>query len=267
MTSSDIDVAFAEGGRILALGKGKTVITVKYGSFSKEILVSVKKKIDLIADVKENQKNIDYLNTPSSESSDIGIMSLTSSERSRINSLCLQMMATYWTPTQNLLGYGGGYYFTSGTSYVGIPYTRYIQKDRAGFLAAMNYSDFYTPYTTSSGTKMPRYGNDCSGFTSIAWEIPRIDSATFIQRVQNGTYPKVGSYNAYNPDYFDLFFSYYDLQTGDAVVHSGHVFIIAVNYTSQGKLQCFEQAGPTCNITYWYYNNLAQLSYMPFSRN
>ena len=75
-------------------------------------------------------------------------------------------------------------------------------------------------------------------------------------------------YSAYNPSYADLHNSYAYLQTGDAVVHSGHVFIIAVNYgASDERCQCFEQAGPCDNITYWTYDQMATQKYMPFSRN
>ncbi len=39
---------------------------------------------------------------------------------------------------------------------------------------------------------MPMYGNDCSGFVSIAWGIERTDTATFIEGMKKGRFKKKG---------------------------------------------------------------------------
>ncbi|QNU67673.1 hypothetical protein EHE19_004150 [Ruminiclostridium herbifermentans] len=266
------DVAIVMEGRILAEGKGHAKIKVSYGGFERFIDVQVLKEVDLIKEAKAlNQK---LKNTSSnSNSKSISTFSLTSNERQAIYDRAMTMLSYVWTPTKNLSKRGGGV-FTAGTSYLGLPYTQEKQVDRNGFIAAMSYSDFYTPqpyYDTKWNLfYQPKYGNDCSGFTSFSWGILRQTTLDFYNGLGT-TYPKVGSYNENSPSTTDLLASYQLLQMGDAVVYrnsaGGHVFLISVNFTNESRVQAFEQAGPVCSITYWTYSQLASQKYMPFTLN
>lgn len=90
-------------------------------------------------------------------------------------------------PTKDLVGWKGQYIFKKNTRYSGIPYSQTeYQKDDAGFKDALSKSDFYDSYTRFGNT-MPKYGSDCSGFVSFAWGVPRETTASFVQKIKNGT--------------------------------------------------------------------------------
>ncbi len=87
---------------------------------------------------------------------------------------------------------------------------------------------------------MPKYGNDCSGFLSFAWDTTRYTTNDFITGIKNGKFKKVGNYDAYNPLRSDLLSSYDSLQAGDAVVTNGHTFMIARNDSRNKKVYAIE---------------------------
>lgn len=154
------NVAIAFDGRILAQGKGHAKIKVSYRGLEKYINVDVLKQTDLIKEAKylneENRKNAD--------NNAITPYSLTYSERQSIYDRAMTMLSYVWIPTKNLSKRGGGT-FNAGTSYLGIPYTQVNQVNqvnRDGFIAAMSYSDFYTPQPfvkDGSTLYQPKYGN------------------------------------------------------------------------------------------------------------
>ena len=65
------------------------------------------------------------------------------------------------------------------------------------------------------------YGNDCSGFVSIAWGIERTDTDTFIKGMGKGRFKKVGNYNSSSPSSTELLAAYKVMQPGDALVKEG----------------------------------------------
>lgn len=85
--------------------------------------------------------------------------------------------------------------------------------------------------------------------------------------MKNGTYPKVGSYDANNPTNSDLLNSYPSLQKGDAVVSSSqsHTFIIALNFSD--FVHAYEQTPYMATLTVWTYDQLANKKHMPFTKN
>ncbi len=249
--TEDQEIAIAVEGRILARGKGKTEISVSIGEVKKVIKVEVIEDVDL----KTMMRDIAKKETVSSKS-------LTTAEREAMITIASGMYNVSWTPTQNLTGYNNYWTYTSSSTY-NIPYSRTVyQKDEAGFEAVVDDNDFYDYYVRDS-IVMPKYGNDCSAFVSYAWEVTRETTASFIAAI-GVDYPKVGSYNKTNLTYTDLMNSYPSMLAGDAVVHSGHVILIGQNYYTCAF--CYEQVGPEIDITVWYYTNLANANYMPFSR-
>lgn len=249
-------VAFADSGRIIALSKGKAIITVTYGNFSEKIYVNVLNQVDLRA----------IKNSFSS-----GILAFTSPEREAIDARADAMVYLKWTPSQNLRGWRNGKTFYAGTSYYGIPYSQTdYQVGKDAFLTAMNSTNmgFYNNYSAFLNNEwiiMPKYGNDCSGFVSFSWDISRQTTTSFVFGIINGTYTKVGSYDAYGPSYSDLITSYQSLQRGDAVVKMGHTFLITANWNEFNKVYVYEQTPYAAIFTSWTYDQMASAGYMPFT--
>lgn len=249
------DVAIAYEGRILATGKGNAVVSVLYNGIQKDIKVKVLKAINYEAEVLV-------------ASNDFSTMALTPSERDTIINKCSTMINYWWKPTQDLKGWRGNFTFKANTVYNGLPYSQTeYQKDDIGFGTALGCGDFYSSYTRF-GIVMPKYGNDCSGFTSFAWGVSRQTTYTFIQGIKNGTYPKVGSYNVDNPSNANLKDSYKLLQRGDAVVNDGHVFVIAQNNStfSTPSVYAYEQTPYIATFSIWTYDQMANSKYMPFAK-
>ena len=199
--SSDSNVVYADRGRILAENVGNAIVTVSYGEYKQQIQVSVK----------------EHVNYETILAGTFDLQNMTNEQRLRYVQNANSMVNYKWTPTQNLTGWKGNYVFKAGTTYSGIPYTQSPnQTNLADFQEALTKSDFYSTYTNSSG-KMPRYGNDCSGFLSFAYEIPRQTTAQFDYGLKSGTYIQIGSYDPNNLKQNDLLSSYSKLTAGDEV--------------------------------------------------
>lgn len=250
----DVTIANASLGRIIAGNAGETTVKVQYNGLEAEICVKVLETVDLKQII--DSQNIDTISTKT----------LTASERQTIINLASGMVNCTWIAQQNLTGWKGEMIFTSGTRYYGIPYTQSINQIGLGaFNSLFPVSDFYASYSRS-GVTMPKYGNDCSGFVSIAWGISRKTTADFVAGINNGTYKKVGTYDSSAPTTSALTTSYASLQPGDAVVKLGHTFIIASNSTSSKLVYAYEQTPYYAQYTVWSYNSLALGKYMPFTK-
>lgn len=245
--SDNSDIIFADQGRLLALMPGETEIEVKYGEFSKIIKAKVVNDIDIalmIAELNENQ----VMTFAANNAIDRG----------------KEMVEYSWTPKADLRGWRNGKTFSANVTYTGIPYSQTAyQVDKAGFASAMAKVDFYENYTRNS-VIMPKYGNDCSGFVSFCWGISRQTTASFVAGIRNGTYTKVGTYDANNPTTVALTTSYRNLAPGNAVVKEGHTFLIAANDRENQKVYVYEQTPYTAIYTSWSYADLAAGKYMPF---
>ena len=195
----------------------------------------------------------------------ISINALTPTERENILTKASAMYNVYWTPTSNVRGWKNGNTFYAGTSYKGIPYSQTeYQRDDTNF--RISESGFYDNYTRFN-IIMPKYGNDCSAYVSYAFGLSRKITTDYINGIKNGTYPKVGSYNANSPTYTELYNAYGSLQYGDAVVNTGHMFIIGAAYGTGGTTYiCYEQTPPQVQYTIWYRADLANQNYLPFSK-
>lgn len=250
------DIVFANAGRILANAPGETNVTVEYSNYKKVINVSVLSSLDI-------EYEIDRLNE---EQPEYSINSLSSSDRTNAINIAKGMVNLEWTPTKNIRGWRNKKTFNAKTKYTGIPYsqTEYY-KDKDGFNKALKAKDFYDNYTRFD-IIMPKYGNDCSGFLSIAWGLPRKTTSHFVDGVKDGTYAQVGSYNADNPSTLKLEAAYKKLQKGDAVVKSGHTFLIASNDIDNSKIYAYEQTPYNAKYTTWTYEKMANDGYMPFTK-
>lgn len=259
--SSDNNIVFPDDGRILALKTGEALIKVGYEGYSETIRVVVEKEFDQSA-----YKS--FLNVSGEEK--IGTMAADPNNDARmaITAKARAMVYQAWRPAKNLVKWGElsatWKYFEKDVIQFGLPYTQAIQVDEISFLNKMtSASDFYTPnQSINTGTKKvaPQYGNDCSGFVSFSWGITRINTTAFIDRINKGTYRRLSKYS--------------ELRSGDAVVVSGHMFLIANNFEipSQGSsikesyVACHEQTPPYARDTFWTYAQLQSKGYIPFSK-
>lgn len=250
--SSDISVALAYDGRILATGIGSAEITVKYGEYVQRFNVRVEDEIpeELIRTIQSEKASANAL-----------------SERSQICLRAIEMVYLNWTPTSNVRGWRNGTTFYAGTNYKGIPYTQAGngQRDADGFLSAMSNSDFYSNFSqqniqTGETIIMPRYGNDCSAFVAVCWQLPYDGNGRYWTGTFLSNYQSLGSYSA--------------LQEGDAVVNSGHMFLIADNFEetfagaafNEPYTVCYEQTPYVARSTYWTYAQLTAGGYRPISK-
>ncbi|WP_313131673.1 hypothetical protein [Anaerocolumna sp.] len=255
-SSDNDDVVFANAGRILANAPGETNVTVEYNNYKDVINVSVLGSLDI-------EYEIDRLDA---EHPDYPNNSLSSSDRTNAINIAKGMVNLEWTPTKNIRGWRNKTTFKAKTKYTGIPYSQTeYQKDKDGFNKALKAKDFYENYTRFD-IIMPKYGSDCSGFLSFAWGLSRKNTSHFVDGIKDGTYAKVGSYNADNPSTSNLKTAYKKLQKGDAVVKSGHTFLIASNDIDNSKIYAYEQTPYNAQYTTWTYEKMANDSYMPFTK-
>lgn len=252
--SSDINVVIADQGRILAQKAGNATVTVNYGEYSVSFPVRVEETVDtqqLLAELAVKNRAYD------------------NNERIADLTRAANMINMIWTPGKNVTGWKGKKIFSAGTAYAGMPYSQTPNQlgSPEAFASAMSKSDFYTVYTNSNGVKMPRYGNDCSGFVSLSWNIGRLNTTKLKEGIVSGKFPKVGSYNVSAPTAAELKISYASLVPGDAVVVGGsHTFMIAYNDIANQKVQCYEQTPYNAQVTEWTYTKMADAKYLPFSK-
>jgi len=170
--------------------------------------------------------------------------------RNAIYKMANQMIGLSWIPVNTIsnYSYGSNYYtYYANTLYTGIPYCQNNPQE--------NWAEFYYDIkTTTGGTTY--YGNDCSGFTSIAWRLPvRYTSTDFY----NDAMASGGYVDKLNNMYTDLI-------RGDALVKSGVHILIFDYYDPNGlgiwSLEQYEPPGAGK-----YYNSFNALSgYTPIRR-
>lgn len=164
--------------------------------------------------------------------------------REEIISIASQMTNSAWSPQNTIynFGYGSTYhYFYSNTTYSGVAYSQDNPQE--------NWDEFYQEVTTTSGGTT-YYGNDCSGFTSIAWKLPeRYTTANFeYDATHSGGY--VDSLGA-KGDCENV-----DLRKGDACVDDYNHIILYLETLSGGRMRSMEQTPWTAQQRVWYWSSL-----------
>jgi len=119
-------------------------------------------------------------------SSSCTIFIVRSSARTTVLDRGKAMINNFWTPTQNLTGWASEKMFYANTTYSGIAYSQENQSTIASvpwIHTSTNFSvtnaNFYNNTTSGGGSTQPRYGNDCSGYASICYNISRETTSTF----------------------------------------------------------------------------------------
>lgn len=194
-----------------------------------------------------------------------------------------------WTPTQNLTKWRGNGSYSANVTVRGLPYSQAIQAypetyygyAELSFTEALNYADFYTPYT-SNEIVMPRYGLDCSAFLSYCIGTTRKNTRDFLSLLASGTYDAVGGYEPQNflgysgGSYYVLSLTTAQENTlidayGSAggchagLVTNGHCMLIISNSSSTSRLTVREQTPSGTVERVYTYEQLANDGYLPFN--
>jgi len=188
-----------------------------------------------------------------------------------------EMIDFSWTPKNTMTNWNYKdkatnkdiwYTFYKGTVYWG---EAYCQQD-----PQKNWAEFYSLVNNSSGGTT-YYGNDCSGFVSISWELPeRYSTPAFECDAINTT----TACNQYNPSTDDYVTSLADIGSsqkvglllGDAFVKSGSHILLFQYYLPDGSgIKAMEQTSIPAEGVYWArrsdWNWSRLASYRPIRRN
>ena len=141
-----------------------------------------------------------------------------------------------WIPAQDLVGYNGGVEYKKGELRHGPAYSQHSRISWDEFDEKLDDSDFYSPFTRAKDNViMPMYGQDCSGFVSDVWNLPKMGTWTIHDQIE-------GKYEEPKYDYFNLYqlSSFHDLKPGDAVLSPGH-HIRLVSKVIGDTVYCIEQ--------------------------
>lgn len=253
-SSADEDIVIADRGRLYGVNKGSTTVKVEILDKSHEINVTVDENYESESNP-HNQPRTPKLAGSRQESLD----------------KALKMINVTWTSAKRFLGWKNSndteFWFEAGKTYSGIPYTQTdFMVDEDEFIHALSEPDFYTVWANTDGREMARYGNDCSGFISIAWGQERTGTVTMFDAIGT-TYKKVGSYNKDNIDAAELKRAYNSLQPGDAVVskEKTHAFLIVSVNPADQIVEAYEQTPATARVATWKYDKMADGKYVPFT--
>jgi hypothetical protein len=290
--SNNSDIAtVGENGWVTAQGKGKTEIVCDFKDYKKIIPVTVlsdeydDNAKDLIV---RQEKRINSIRSVAGNNSHT-LLASGQLTRDDVRDRCSIMFNWGWTPTQDLPQWGTGV-FPANVYVMGLPYSQGPQCDGdgslttglsnyfvGGFSQAMTMSNFYTP--AYNGTDdYPRYGNDCSGYASIAYNQNRMNTDGFENAIIAGTtFEKVGSYVISDDiNNNDLLAAYLLLERSDGLVYNywktvngvpklfGHVAIVG-NAIYPGGVYIYEQKKPKTQLTWKSHTDLADSNYMPFT--
>jgi len=172
--------------------------------------------------------------------------------RAEITSIASEMIDSHWIPKSTIHNWAYGsdsHYFYSGTLYTGEAYSQNNPQE--------NWNEFFLLVnTTAVGSTF--YGNDCSGFASIAWRLPqRYTTALFeSDAVQSGGY--VQSLGAIGNG------AQVALLQGDAL-NDDYNHIILFNRYVSGGMESMEQTPYTARRKTWSWSQLS--TYRPIRRN
>lgn len=173
--------------------------------------------------------------------------------RVTITSIASDMIDFSWSPQNDIQNYRSPAvqwtWFYAGTTYWGEAYTQDdSQENKSEFLDLVN--------NTSGG--QTGYGNDCSGFASIAWKLPtRYTTVSFESdaTAAGGYCTSLGAVGSG---------AGVTLYQGDALNDSGS-HIILVNRYVTGGVESMEQTPTTARRQTWSWSSLS--TYRPIRRN
>jgi hypothetical protein len=149
-----------------------------------------------------------------------------------------------WIPPEDIVMWNSNEKFQKGKRYEGIPYTWSTNQVRSSkeFLQDLN-SKNKLEYMESNYIE-PNYGNDCSGFVSAAWNIPRCTTYTIKKYAKN--------------------IGFEELKPGDALLSEFHIMLFSNwNNTNHSSLTVYEQTPPKARIQIYTVSYLKSKKYQP----
>lgn len=167
---------------------------------------------------------------------------LSSVQQNRFISRAKDMTYVKWTPPETIPVWNSDKKFDKGMVYEGIPYTCSINQMRSAkeFLQKLNSSNSLA--LTENSWTGPNYGNDCSGFVSAVWDIPRCTTHDIEK------YTKRINFN--------------DLRPGDALLTDEHIMLFSNwNDVKHTKLTVYEQTPPKARIQIYLTSYLKSKGY------
>ncbi len=158
------------------------------------------------------------------------------------------MIDSAWTPKNTIRNFRSGSTYTTfskGTTYYGEAYSQNNPQE--------SWSEFYN-LVRNTGGGTTYYGNDCSGFVSIAWKLPARYTTSTIEGASS--YVTILGQDGECDDV--------NLLTGDACNRNGSHIILFDYYSGSGGIQAMEQTPTTATRRYWSWSSLRY--YRPLRR-
>jgi len=176
--------------------------------------------------------------------------------RETIKSLADEMIDSSWTPNNTFYNWrytdAPRQTYYKGSWYKGIPYSQWNPQD--------NWAEFHQWVNSNPGGNAAR-GNDCSGFVSITWRLPRRYTTTEFDSLIGTYWDSLGAKGSAQSA---------NLRLGDALnyppvasdINSGHI-ILFQEYVSSG-IRSMEQTPNNATRKVWAYSSLT--NYRPIRR-
>jgi hypothetical protein len=159
----------------------------------------------------------------------ISFMILSGVNQYEIIKRAKDMTYVKWTPPEDMSMWKSDEGFKKGIVYEGIPYTWSTNQVRSSreFLQKLNNGN-KLEFTEGNCTG-PNYGNDCSGFVSAVWGIPRCTTRNIEKYTKN--------------------IALNDLKPGDALITDGHIMLFSNwNNEKHTSLAVYEQTPPKARM-------------------
>ena len=166
-----------------------------------------------------------------------------SKARQKILDNAKNMVYFEWTHKYGFSGWRAKNTFKAGVKYRGIPYSQNVQvRNSSDFLNKIKSRKDLT--TKIDNVVMPRYGNDCSGFVSAAWQ-------TTSSVHSNGYVSQLSSFS--------------NLQPGDAINNSKKHIMLFVRWADSSKTKAvvYEQTPPQAKESIRSVSDLKAQGYKP----
>lgn len=255
---SDLLSCAVVNGRLLAISPGTVRVSVRYKNIERLITVEVGRSSKVRAEaLRMLEKNT-------------SVHPLRPSDREVLRR-AFSMLELRWSPGDVMDGWGVAELYRPYRVYRGIPYSQCgYQQDAEKFLKALSQPQSYRPSCSPYGILQGNAGNDCSGFVSRSWALPRQTTWGFDQLIDQGFLQKLGNWeNIPRPEKEALLAAYPALLPADALLCTaggGHIALVLSNDPFHRRVYCLEQTPPSVQLSVWNYEDLAERFYKPIRK-
>lgn len=149
-----------------------------------------------------------------------------------------------WMPPQDISMWNSNEKFQKGRIYEGIPYTWSTNQVRSSKEFLKELSSKNSLEFIENNCEGPNYGNDCSGFVSAAWNIPRCTTRDIEKYTKH--------------------ISFEQLKPGDALLTDDHIILFSNwNEVNHSSLTAYEQTPPKARMHTFLVTYLKSKNYQP----